>query len=103
MGRASEAFERHVAGNVDASGRRSLNSQYGRDAARKAGDAIRSKSNGFTPQVAIVLGSGLGGLANDIENAIRVSYEDIPGFPTPTVVGHAGEVVLGHLGGKPVA
>jgi purine-nucleoside phosphorylase len=80
-----------------------LNSQYGRDAARKAADAIRSKSNGFTPQVAIVLGSGLGGLANDIENAIRVSYEDIPGFPTPTVVGHAGEVVLGRLGGKPVA
>ena len=71
--------------------------------ARQAADAIRDRSDNFEPRVGIVLGSGLGGLADEIENAVRVSYADIPGFPEPTVVGHVGAVVLGQLGGKPVA
>src|SRR5689334_8652590 len=78
-----------------------MNISYAREA-QKAADAIRSRSEGLTPRVAIVLGSGLGGLANEIEDQVRVSFSDIPGFPEPTVVGHAGAVVLGQLGGKTV-
>jgi purine-nucleoside phosphorylase len=80
-----------------------MSSAYGRDAARKAADAIRSSAGDFTPAVAIVLGSGLGGLADEIEDSKRVSFGDIPGFPKPTVEGHVGAVVLGKLGGKNVA
>jgi purine-nucleoside phosphorylase len=79
-----------------------MNIRYAMEA-RKAADAIRDRSNGFVPRVGIVLGSGLGGLADEIESATRISYADIPGFPEPTVAGHAGAIVLGQLGGKPVA
>jgi purine-nucleoside phosphorylase len=80
-----------------------VRSQYGRDAARKAVDAIRRRVGEFKPDLAIVLGSGLGGLADEIDSAIRVAFGDIPGFPTATVIGHAGSLVLGKLGGKSVA
>ncbi len=55
----------------------------------------------FTPRVAFILGSGLGALADQIENAVAISYEKLPGFPVSTVHGHAGELVLGHLQGVP--
>lgn len=55
------------------------------------------------PRVAIVLGTGLGGLADQIESATAVSYHDLPHFPRSTVVGHAGRLVLGTLGGVPLA
>lgn len=80
-----------------------MTSLYGRDAARKAADSIRARARDFTPQVAIVLGSGLGGLATEIDDAIRIPFGEIPGFPTATVIGHAGALVLGKLGGKNVA
>jgi len=54
------------------------------------------------PQVALILGSGLGIFADEIENAIRVPYAVIPHFPLSTVAGHAGVLVLGQLEGKPV-
>ncbi|MCW6652298.1 purine-nucleoside phosphorylase [Aerococcaceae bacterium NML210727] len=54
------------------------------------------------PQVALILGSGLGDLANDVENAIAIPYEDIPNFPVSTVAGHAGQLVYGDLSGKKV-
>jgi xanthosine phosphorylase len=53
--------------------------------------------------VGIVLGSGLGAVADAVEDPIVVGYEDLPGFPRPTVHGHAGRAVLGSLGGVPVA
>ncbi|MEO7368559.1 MAG: purine-nucleoside phosphorylase, partial [Gemmatimonadaceae bacterium] len=54
------------------------------------------------PAIGIVLGSGLGGLAGDIEDAVHVPFAEIPGFPIATVIGHAGSVVSGKLGGKNV-
>lgn len=55
------------------------------------------------PPLGIVLGSGLGSLADEVENAMAVPYEDIPGFPIPTVTGHAGRLVVGALDGRQVA
>lgn len=54
------------------------------------------------PEVGLILGSGLGILADSIENAVTVSYSDIPHFPVSTVEGHAGELLLGTVGGRPV-
>jgi xanthosine phosphorylase len=53
--------------------------------------------------VGIVLGSGLGAVAEAVADAVVVPYEELPGFPRPTVAGHAGSAVLGRLGGVPVA
>ena len=55
------------------------------------------------PTVAIVLGSGLGAFADRLENATRIPYRDIPGFPVPSAEGHAGELILGEISGIPVA
>jgi purine-nucleoside phosphorylase len=52
------------------------------------------------PEVGIILGTGLGGLAEDIQTEARITYADIPHFPVPTVVSHAGRLVCGHLAGK---
>ena len=66
-----------------------------------AADYIRTKIE-FDPFFGIVLGSGLGGLANEVEVIDRISYSDIPGFPKSTVQGHKGEYIFGHLDGVPV-
>jgi purine-nucleoside phosphorylase len=55
------------------------------------------------PRVALVLGSGLGAFADDIEDAVAIPYEEIPGFARPTVEGHAGRMVLGKIEGVSVA
>ncbi|OIQ37272.1 MAG: purine-nucleoside phosphorylase [Bacteroidetes bacterium MedPE-SWsnd-G1] len=52
------------------------------------------------PTFGIVLGTGLGNLANDIKAHVRISYEEIPHFPVSTVKGHQGELIYGELGGK---
>ena len=54
------------------------------------------------PLIGLILGSGLGGLADKIENEIKISYSDIPNFPVSTVEGHAGQLVIGDLAGKKV-
>ncbi len=72
------------------------------DRARAAAAVLADRLAGTTPKVAIVLGSGLGGLVRAVEGGKRVPYGDVPGFPTTTVVGHSGEFVVGHLGGVPV-
>jgi xanthosine phosphorylase len=69
----------------------------------EAADVIRARKPGFTPRVALILGSGLGGLAEQLQDAVSISYADLPGFPISTVHGHAGELVLGTLAGVPVA
>lgn len=55
-----------------------------------------------TPKVGMILGSGLGMLADEIEEAVTISYQEIPHFPLSTVEGHAGELVMGLLEQKPV-
>ncbi len=55
------------------------------------------------PRVGIVLGSGLGAVADAVEDAVVRPYEDLPGFPRPSVEGHAGRAVLGRIGGVSVA
>lgn len=54
-------------------------------------------------EVALILGSGLGAFANDIENAVKIPYEEIPNFSRSTVEGHAGQLVLGEINGVSVA
>jgi len=56
----------------------------------------------ITPKVGLILGSGLGDLADRIENAVRIPYSEIPHFPVSTVPGHAGRLVIGSLAGQPV-
>ena len=56
----------------------------------------------LVPRVAMLLGTGLGGLAGRIEAKERIAYAELPGMPQPAAESHAGEVVLGHLGSTPV-
>jgi purine-nucleoside phosphorylase len=67
----------------------------------QAADVIRARAS-VAPKIGIVLGSGLGALADAVEDAAHIHYEDIPGFPVSTVPGHAGELVIGTLEGQPV-
>ena len=78
-----------------------MSAHYGAEAAREAADAIRSRL-GVTPRVGIILGSGLGGLADLLASPSRIPYEQVPGFPSATVMGHAGALIGGMLAGTPV-
>jgi purine-nucleoside phosphorylase len=64
---------------------------------------IRARRPGFTPAMAVVLGSGLGGLADSLQGATVIPYAELPGFPQPAVAGHAGRLILGEAGGLPLA
>lgn len=66
----------------------------------KAADYVAAKLDGRKPYVGIVLGSGLGKLAEKIENKIVIPYKEIPGFPVSTAVGHKGNFIAGELGGR---
>jgi purine nucleotide phosphorylase len=66
-------------------------------------DVIARAAPGFQPRVAVVLGSGLGGFAADVRAVATIPYGDLPGFPQTTVGGHAGKLVLGHVGPTAVA
>ena len=57
---------------------------------------------GINPEIAIILGTGLGELAHDIEILFKIKYRDIPNFPVSTVDGHKGELIFGSLRGKAV-
>ncbi len=71
------------------------------DEITRAVNAVRGKSK-VAPEVAVILGTGLGGLAKDITVEAEIGYEQIPGFPLSTVESHAGRLLLGTLGGKKV-
>ncbi len=73
------------------------------DVALEAAQAALSRKPGFAPRTGIVLGSGLGGIADGVADATVIPYGDLPGFPVSGVAGHAGRLVLGTLGGAPVA
>ncbi|MCK6257584.1 purine-nucleoside phosphorylase [Fictibacillus sp. KIGAM418] len=68
----------------------------------EAANMIQSKIEGMHPEIGLILGSGLGELADEIENAVQIDYSDIPHFPVSTVEGHAGKLVIGTLNGKTV-
>jgi purine-nucleoside phosphorylase len=63
--------------------------------------AVRARSP-LVPEVGIVLGSGLSGLADDLEDAVSIPFDELPGWPAATAPGHVGRLLLGHLGGRPV-
>ncbi|WND03155.1 purine-nucleoside phosphorylase [Temperatibacter marinus] len=63
---------------------------------------LRGKIGDFSPKCAIILGSGLNQLAEELEEAIRIQYTDIPGFPKPTVQGHSGCLHFGKLNGTEI-
>ncbi len=63
--------------------------------------AVRARTS-LTPSVGIVLGSGLGALADDLEEPVAIPFADLPGWPAATAPGHAGRLLLGHLSGTPV-
>ena len=68
----------------------------------EACDIIRARKPGFAPRVAMILGSGLGVLAEQMKDAVSIGFDELPGFPISTVHGHAGELVLGTLSGVDV-
>ena len=65
-----------------------------------AADYVTDVLAGRKPEIGIVLGSGLGKLADQIEHPLVVPYKDIPGFPVSTAIGHKGNFIVGQLGGK---
>ncbi len=71
--------------------------------ATSAIDVIQAAAPEFQPRVGLILGSGLGALADALEDPIAVAYADLPGFLQPSVEGHEGRIVLGRLEGLPVA
>ncbi len=72
------------------------------DRTQEASAAVRARTD-VTPQVGIILGSGLGAFAAQVQNAVTISYAEIPHFPRSTVEGHSGKLVLGTIAGVPVA
>ena len=68
----------------------------------QAAAAINERS-GLRPRVGVVLGSGLGAVADAVADPTTIDYGDLPGFPRPGVAGHGGKAVLGHIGDVPVA
>lgn len=72
------------------------------DTPYEAAAMLRAAKPDFTPRIAMILGSGLGTLADKLDDKIAISYEKLPGFPVSTVIGHAGEVVMGKLHGVDV-
>jgi purine-nucleoside phosphorylase len=66
-------------------------------------EALAKRGVTSLPPLGFVLGSGLGGLADEAEDAVAIPYRDIPGFPVPSVAGHSGRLVVGVLEGRRVA
>lgn len=70
--------------------------------AERAAAFLRQRSS-LQPKIAIILGTGLGGFADRLTDAVAIPYAEIPHFPRPTVEGHAGRLVLGSFAGTPLA
>jgi xanthosine phosphorylase len=69
----------------------------------EAAEIIRARASCFQPRVALILGSGLGVLAQQMTDAVSIGFDELPGFPISTVHGHAGQLVLGTLAGVNIA
>ena len=68
---------------------------------RTASEAVRARTD-IEPQIAIILGTGLGALAEEIDADTIIPYEEVPGFPVPTVESHSGRLIMGRLEGRAV-
>ena len=64
-------------------------------------EAVRRRTD-VVPEVGIVLGSGLGGLADELEDGVSIPFGELPGWPAATAPGHVGRLLVGRLGGRPV-
>ncbi len=71
------------------------------DRVERAASTVRKRTQ-VRPEVGIILGTGLGGLADEIEGAVSIPYQEIPGFPLSTVESHAGRLLIGSLGTRAV-
>ena len=76
---------------------------FGAESARNAAATIRPLIGDVIPEIAVILGSGLGGLVHDVQGHVAIPYGEIPDFPGVTIAGHAGKLVVGEIGGKVVA
>lgn len=76
---------------------------YGGEAARAAAATIQPRFGDLTPEIAIILGSGLGGLVSDVRDHVTIPYGEIPELPDVSVAGHVGQLVVGNIAGKIVA
>ena len=72
------------------------------DEIKKTAAWIRQATNGFTPEVGIILGTGLGDFGDKIDACCTLNYADIPGFPVSTVEGHKGRMIFGTVAGRNV-
>ncbi|MDH3658749.1 MAG: purine-nucleoside phosphorylase [Alphaproteobacteria bacterium] len=79
------------------------NGDQGGDAVERTVAIIREHAPNAAPRVGLILGSGLGGFADGIEQATAIDYADLPGFPRPSVEGHSGRLVLGTVSGLDLA
>ena len=68
----------------------------------EAAAAIRERTS-LVPRATVILGSGLGGFASAVENAVEIPYAEIPGWPVSTALGHSGTLVVGMFAGVPLA
>jgi purine-nucleoside phosphorylase len=75
---------------------------FGMAAIRSATEYIHSRIGGLQLEIGLILGSGMGLLAEEVENPVHIHYGEIPGFPVSTVEGHAGRLVIGRLSGRNV-
>ena len=69
---------------------------------KKSAEFIKAQTEDFRPEVGIILGTGLGDFADNIEEKYSLEYKDIPGFPVSTVEGHKGRLIFGHIEGRRV-
>src|SRR5688572_5700218 len=76
--------------------------KFGTEQAKATASVIRERIGDAPIDAAIILGSGLGRLADRITDRVVLPYHEVPGFPPPTVLGHSGAVVAGSLGGRGV-
>lgn len=65
-------------------------------------DTLVERLNGLMPRLAVVLGSGLGSMVDEVEEAIKIPYSELPGFPESRVSGHSGQLVAGYMAGEPI-
>ena len=70
---------------------------------RLAAAVLRKSAEGFRPEIGLILGSGLGGLADEVSARAEIPYAEIPNFPVPATEGHGGRLILGSLEGRAVA
>lgn len=69
---------------------------------KKTADFIKARTGDFAPEVGVILGTGLGGFADQIDAKYTIEYKDIPGFPVSTVEGHKGRMIFGLVEGRRV-